>query len=491
MSTLNPSSGCAAETSKRSFFQDWNLSTIREIRTLLASQKKERRAWAGVKVEAERIGYLRRVQSTAWNALSEQARAELRARRNDVAEMEKRQTKVAGILARNSSLKTSLESNWVPVNKQKDWSTIRDGVADEFKKRKVHKKLREKLLKRFRSFHPREARKQLFRVVTSNMERLDKQMQVQLASKMGATLALAIARFNAGIETKWTDSEQKPGNVCREVENWLQAAEREIWSALRAEDTFAAKGHGTDLARQAARTLFDCILPLSSAIAAKRESDKASFSRDGRLALRLGGLTRDLLRAIALGQAVTWVAGWPGNASATREWTRRARRLKFPTKVKQPRLVPVADLATNNARWDGKEITIEGVLGAVQIVHRRRKVISSASVSDARGRSVIVEIPYIKLDSGGIAPGSYVRLSGTWQEESRETHGPALRIDRRNFGELAKASWSDWATMQIRGIYETVPHGLAARWSWQPGAKGAGNPLIYGTWFDRTARKPL
>jgi hypothetical protein len=129
-------------------------------------------------------------------------------------------------------------------------------------------------------------------------------------------------------------------------------------------------------------------------------------------------------------------------------------------------------------------VTVEGQLGAVAIVHRGRKAISSASVADRKAKSIAVAIPYIKLDSGGMTPGAYVRIAGVWQQSSKEVAGAALLIDRINLGELGKSSWSDWTKGRLAAVFQPTPHNLAATWSWETGANGAGNQLRYGTWFD-------
>jgi hypothetical protein len=203
-------------------------------------------------------------------------------------------------------------------------------------------------------------------------------------------------------------------------------------------------------------------------------------SETGRLALRVADLIRQLLGAIALGQFVSWISGWQPNASPTQTWLSMATKLPFSSSEGDFPITPITDLLTQP---DVTFATIEGTLGRVTIVHRGQKAISSAAVTDDAGNSVTVTIPFIKFDSGGMTPGSFVRISGTWQTQSNEVDGAALLIDRRNLNELGQQTWRDWAMFQLRPIFEAIPHGLAAQWSWEPGIDGAGNQLRHDTWY--------
>jgi hypothetical protein len=263
------------------------------------------------------------------------------------------------------------------------------------------------------------------------------------------------------------------------------AAKRALYQKLQTGDLLAAWASAGNLAHEAATLLFEKALAPAAILAAKRRKPDADFTADGRLAMKFGDLIRDLLEAIAIGRYVAWTARWHGEAKVAQQLLSVAQELSLPSAYQAPPLVSISSLAANPAAKDGQELSLEGVLGDVTIVHLRRKAISSAPVLDARGRSVTITIPYIKLDSGGMVPGSYVRIAGLWQKSSKEVNGaPALLIDRLNMGDLSRQSWSDWMRGHLHQIFQTVPHNLAASWSWEPGANGAGNSLRYGVWFE-------
>lgn len=472
---------------RTSTFKDYIVETIREVRAFRQADTSKLKEWARVNPVTQQSGYVRTIGDQSWDALANQARGELKARRDDMQEMAQRQERIAGLFHRTDALATSIKAIGVPIAKHDNWTTIRKQVKKKLQSRGIAPDRVNKVIARLEAADEREVRNAMSKGIEGSGNQLNGLAQVHLTAMAGATLALAVARFNQLVVAGTTPT-ASPAAFCDQTESRLATAEREVWKALREGDLFAARAHATDLGRLAASSVLDGALPHGAALAARRHSPTTDFIKDGRLALRLGDLIRDLLGAVVLGHYVAWLAKWPENTTPTRHWLRAARDLPFPGKFKAPHAASIATLAAKPTASDGKALTIEGVLGSVQIVHRGRKAISSAPVSDGNGKSVTIAIPYIKLDSGGMVPGAYVRVSGTWQKGSTEVDGPALLIDRLNLGELSRQSWSDWATLQLRPILESVPHGLAAGWSWEPGVDGAGNPLRYRTWFPKRDR---
>ncbi len=209
---------------------------------------------------------------------------------------------------------------------------------------------------------------------------------------------------------------------------------------------------------------------------------------NGRAAVRAGELVRALLMGLALARKAQWVAGWHEDSGPAKAWIKAAMKLPFVGGFKWPKRANLATLAAHPDRGDGTLVTVEGTLGQVKIVHKGKKVISSAILTDSAGNSITIVLPYIKLDSGGMAEGCFARIAGVWNESSKETGGPALLIDRRNLQDEGKTSWSSWVEAELISVFEAVPHALAASFSWEIGVDGAGNSLRYGTWRRETER---
>ena len=336
-----------------------------------------------------------------------------------------------------------------------------------------------------RSVAARKQYKELQAPTLSQINALDVMARQQLTSVAAGMLAKAVALFNQAVAL--------PGNGtataadCAAVEKQLLTARTSQYSALQAQDLVAVHAAGASLTLVAETALFNKVLMMAAVVATQRMS-KAGSSTAGRLAMRIGDLIRALLEAALYGRWVRWVSGFDAAMPSLAKHL-KAARLPLPSAYEAPASVDVADLAAQPASQDGKLVTLEGLLSNYTVVHRGRKAISSGKVSDSKGNAVTVTLPYIKFDSGGMAEGSYVSISGTWQKNSKETHGPALLIDRKNMRTLAKQSWLDWCAAEMDTVFWANAHHLATSFSWQPGANGAGNPLAYGVWYRAVSLK--
>jgi hypothetical protein len=467
-------------------------STLRKIRTqaqdlrnALQGDRVKLKEWGRARPADLRFKYLGSILKGNWETLAGLARADLKARRVHLRGMRLSQDRAAALAAKMGYLAAYAKVFYAPFSKREDWPVLREKTKHLLMTHHVSPDEAAKMLADFETKERRPAWPGWFMRSTERIEALDRLARQELAATMGATLALAVARYNqhvGGNVHPTTD----PRKVCKRIQAETDQAESDLYRALAAADLPLAWAYATRLSRTAAASLMNSVLIHSAAVAIKRRAG-SDGPEEGRLALTCGNLTRQLLRAIALGQYVAWIASWPANAPLAREWLLAAGRLPFAANSKPCATAAVANLAARPATADGKLVTVEGKLGAVKIVHRKRKVISSAPVSDAKGKSITIAIPYCKLDSGGMVPGAYVEVSGTWQKQSKEVSGSALLIDRLSFGELGKRAWRDWATAQLAHVFAPVPHGLAASWSWEPGSDGAGNQLRYGVWFAEQA----
>lgn len=459
------------------------LDLLGELEELATADRRGRQEWAMVIADAEQPGYLIAIRALDWNGLATRARKELRARRNDLREMAKRQARIAGLLRKLQAFSGLGQAFEIPFVERSDWPDTRTRLTEELVRRDLDAEAIRAAIARLEATASRkvEAFETLKTAAARSAARLDDLATTHLTARLGATLALAVARFNQLV----TDKARQVANpivFCEETERKLDTAERCLWKALGKGDLASVWAAAADIRFVAASALLDGAIPHAASLALSRKEKGA----DPAVSVRLGNLIRDLLTGIALGHYVGWVSNWPEGLGPTKLWLQSARKLPYSSKRKAPGAVSLQALASKPQGYDGRQLTVEGLLGKVDIVHRGRKAISSAPVVDEKtGASIRIAIPYIKLDSGGMAEGALVRVSGTWKTRSSETEEPALIIDRLNFGLLGKSSWRDWATAQLASIFEDVPHGLAASWSWEPGVDGAGNQLRYDTWFSR------
>jgi hypothetical protein len=419
----------------------WAVDSINDYRALLDRGSPQFRQWTMVYPPILRPRFLVPIRDEDWTTLASLARAELAARRADLGEMLRHQRAINQMLLRS------------------DEAMILLGASKP----------------------GRDAAKRMAAPLHDLAAGLTDLARDQLSAQMASTLALAVAAFNQG------DSSQPAATTAHvaSVEKRLAAARKAVHVALQSANLTAVAAAATDLVAAARAQLFDQCLAPAAALATRRRGPAGDFSADGRLALRYANAIREALHGIALGRYLAWAAYWIPEIDAIGMWIDAAQTLPFASAYQPPPAVSIAALAADPEGYDGQAVTVEGRLGAVAIVHRGRKAISSAAVADRKAKSITIAVPYIKLDSGGMTPGAYVRVAGVWQQSSKEVAGAALAIDRINLGELGKSSWSDWAKSKLAAVFQPTPHNLAAAWSWEPGANGAGNQLRYGTWFEK------
>ena len=417
----------------------WAVDSINDYRALLDRGSPQFSQWTRVYPPLLRPRFLVPIRDQAWTTLADLARAESAARRADLDEMVRHRNMINQMLQRRDEGAVLLGANSAARTALKGMTTKLGDLA----------------------------------------EQLTGLAQNHLSCHMAATLAMAVARFN-----RLDPSQGAPNTTdAGQIDKQLQTARKAVYSALQAGNLMTVRARATDLAATAGSLLFDRTLLAAAALSARRKAGVGDFTADGRLALRYAGLIRQELRDLALGRYLAWVAYWHGDVEAIGCWTEAAQTLPLTLSYKAPPAVAIATLAADPAAMSGQLVTVEGALGPVTIVHRGRKAISSAPVADKKGRTITITIPYIKLDSGGMTPGAYVRITGLWQQSSKEVAGPALLIDRLNMGELGRRSWNDWTIGRLASVFQASPHNLAAEWSWEIGANGAGNQLRYGTWF--------
>jgi hypothetical protein len=419
----------------------WAVDSIEDYRALLDRGSPQFRQWTMVYPPILRPRFLVPIRDQDWTTLASLARAEMAARRADLGEMLPRQRAINQMVQRRDEALILLAAN-------------KPG---------------------------RDAARKMAAPLHDLAAGLTDLARDQLSAQMASTLALAVAAFN---QSDPSQAEPSTAHVAG-VEKRLAAARKAVHVALQSANLTAVAAAAADLVAAAHAQLFNHCLAPAAALAARRRDSAGDFSADGRLALRYADAIREALHGIALGRYLAWAAYWKPEIDAIGLWIDAAQTLPFASAYQTPPPIAIAALAANPAAYDGQALTVEGRLGAVAIIHRGRKAISSAAIADRKAKSITVAIPYIKLDSGGMTPGAYVRVAGVWQQSSKEVAGTALAMDRINLGELGKSSWSDWAKSKLAAVFQPTPHNLAAAWSWEPGVNGAGNQLRYGTWCEK------
>jgi len=129
-----------------------------------------------------------------------------------------------------------------------------------------------------------------------------------------------------------------------------------------------------------------------------------------------------------------------------------------------------------------KVVHVNGIVRGVRITHVVKKPVTRIEV-EAGNALRIGGLSHIKGDSGGIVPGASVDLQCIlkrivhWLDDRN-----VYVMQRYAYEKSAKTSWRGWLRHRVDRMFSPTANGIAARWSWQPGKYGAGNPLVYGVW---------
>ena len=222
------------------------------------------------------------------------------------------------------------------------------------------------------------------------------------------------------------------------------------------------------------------IIPELAAVWSAREAARGAgvTRRDwSELSVQLSHEARQLLQLLSILRDTEGRILWP--VQSVQEELDAAARLTLRSKKKLPTQLSVRTLARQpNSQLD-RPVSISGLISSIEITHDGEKAVSHIRVRDVMSESeVAAELHGIKVDSGGMVPGSVATIAGTWRNPQSD-EAPALFVGRFALQEASSETWEDWLAWKASPIYQAVPHELLVEWSWEPGFDGAGNPIRY------------
>lgn len=277
-------------------------------------------------------------------------------------------------------------------------------------------------------------------------------------------------------------------NKINSLSNGLKTRQTTVYNKIKALDIAGAVSScNTYIAWINARMQAE-IAPIVAYCRQARNAVGSSFTNDGRRAMKAGALFQEAVYCRALFEWIRFMAQWHAEVKTYKELTAKAASLAATTVGISGTTVSVSTLNGNPAAYDGQDVVVEGVLSNLAITHvTATKVKSTAEVKNSAGVAVNVVLPHIKLDSGGLIVGAYVKLSGRFAASNAEAGGsPAISLSRLPLGDLAQTSWHAWLRQQLSNVYVVVPHNLETTFSGEPGADGLVNPVKYAVTANTT-----
>lgn len=322
------------------------------------------------------------------------------------------------------------------------------------------------------------------RPIVVSGRQLDSAIVGRFSALAAAELAAAVSRFNSIVtngplpkpsRTIGRTSEAEASSLLRAVHSALKTGSRAI---VRAK----AKAAGVRASK---------LLPLLiKAAAYDALHDRSSVDVAlGRHALDVADGLRSVLLIASAARMLGWMAGWPEDSPFFARWVQVAKTTAFRQAVTRIKPTSLSEIANNMHEFDGMRISVEGRVGSITIIHRGQKSISSTTLTDASGAQIRIGLPYIKIDAGGLVPGTFARITGRYASRHEDFDSPVLIPERRNLTDEAGASWLAWLALEMQPFHWSVPHNLSMEWTWSPGGEGPGNPLKYRIWASNERRR--
>jgi hypothetical protein len=440
-------------------------------------------AWSGIRAELDRPSYAVAIQRQDWDELANRSRSRRSAYERTANQLLALRRSLQSEYIVNGDAAAVYDEWYVPPRSRPDWAQLRGGVEAELRGRgRSRRQIGQAILQLQQLDEDTTVRIHRQRILDTESD-LDQFYRRCLAGWIGAELAFRVAELNQHFRRgrrPRTDAD----TFVTDTSAYVEATERSYFEQLRSgfipSPDFPARGEALDRLGAAIR--------YAAAAARTRAVSQTASWEAGPSALAVANSLRSLLRHVALRGQLRWAAA-DVEASSSREWLRAAATRGFETAWQWPRLHTIASLADRRNRVpDGTQVSVQGILGQVQITHVADVPVTNALVRDLQGNEIAITTKHRKADSGGMVEGCYVRVSGNWSRRDPRLQRPAVELMRHRLTELSGTSWTDWVTLRLRGIYEASPEALSVEWTWQPGTDGAGNQLRYKQWFAEERR---
>ena len=453
-----------------------------EIDSLAENYRKKSKTWRNAAKVRDSYKYTTSIQSEAWDKLAAHSKAEL-TKYLEIMQTLSGIQKELNLLYRELHLSPS-ESGRLPgpVTEQPEWETWRERLAVKLKDKGLDQKQVDLFLSRLAKTSGKSIVASLQKRLTDQAQTMNSLYFSELRGFSAAHFGIAAAHFNTftprkkdTLNTKWLEA----------IEQDLTKKEEYLWQALRSQDTREIISSANSLTVFSQSNLAE-IAEQAALLAAKRK-DHPEKTSDDFTAIQTGNLLRLLLQSITLGSYAAWLGNWEPDMKIADDWIKAAKKLPFDVQAKD-RFITVNDFLKSR-RADDAAVSIAARIKSVAISHMGQNAVSLAELADDSkdGQTLNLTIPYIKLDSTGMVPGASVRLTGKFSSKVKWLNGKsALVLDRLKYTELKKTSWRYWVTAELRSVFDLIPNGLAAEWSWEIGCNGAANPLRYGVWYEKT-----
>lgn len=458
----------------------------KRLKGLGGRAEKERHQWARLYPVGLELDSTVAISRGAWKMLGAFADKWQSSAARDLKAMLTRQREWSLVWRDLQSVRGKLARSWRQPGSLPNWADVRDRMLSEAAD---HGVTREQILEHIGAFE-RASADDVSRAVELPVIRFARELEYgtvgRFSALAAAELAHAVSSFNIAV------SRGSPKRLPRTVG---RTSAKEAWILLRGLHGALRSGSARDVrarAREVALRSRKLLAPLVAAAAYDailvRESSDINLARE-RHALDIALAIRENLFASSSSRAAAWIASWPEDSPLFTRWSSAAKATDFIVPEMHTSTTTPSDIVAHPGAFAGRRISVEGRVGAIEITHRGHKAISSTTLTDQAGAHIRVGLPYIKIDSGGMVPGAFARVTGYYSASHADFDVAVLVPDRRNLSDESRTDWLAWLALEIQPSYWSVPHNLNLEWTWAAGPEGPGNLLKYQVWSSGERRR--
>jgi hypothetical protein len=484
---------------------DWQLirDATAKVKTLREEVTRESHTWPNESVHSESVRYLNELEKPLWKSLLKNSQKRRIAYGLALSSMSDCSDKLKEMKDHVKALEKMY--SLVHLNKKPprvDDARMKKSITNSFLKRGLSLKIiNDVFINSPQTPPPGFPTSSYVNSFINEKEKLLTERKTELLKSLTATiLAEAVAQFNVwAMDDKFRVTVEDIGKWRESSIKNMDTAEFDIYNILLEKNFAKISQASVALADVSQRILDEGLKKGASAQKPAKATDAAALEAWGDISLEIADVLRMALRGVALANFLKYSSG---DERTLRDWARNAVKIAYGDALLAGKSNTLSELKKQKLR-SGQRISVRGLVNDIIFVQvNKNKSVSLVDIIDNAGNHLSAALPYIKIDSCGLVPGSWVSITGTFDREALKKHlqrvipkeyntkiaalnPEGLIIERLNYGELARKSWQHWVTRELSFMFTAVPHGLNISWSWQSGSRGPANQLRYGTWCGR------
>jgi len=417
----------------------------------------------------------KRIKQRKWKGLAETAghkKKQLLDTINELIALNRNKSKLAEKKA--VLLKPYQEVLSKPVSKQKNWAAAKDSLRDALKKNKKKPGEIKRYIDFLERFDYKKTSKVSERIIQNYHERIEAGFDRLLSAFAKEYFAHMAALVNMNeLQSKTT------GQIKSINKQALKLSEESFITLKKLLNSKPAQQQKTLASTyRKADAMLSKLLPVALSLYKQSISNKFTIAPLDDISIENGMVIRDLFLVLLTTKKMEFLVSNP-HSKMYADWQDAGKTTTLQSKEPKAKSATIERLIKQGNKYNNTLISVKGKITRIKINHKFNKAISYAFITDGM-REVRITLPHIKMDSGGMVPGSYAKVTGKWLQKNKESYNrPSLALDRVSYTTLAKSHWKSWVCLQMNKVYEPNPHSLNITHSWKPGANGAINQIKY------------